>query len=61
MPFVIRLPGTSDSPWIEAERAAFIVIETARRIVAAEYDGIGTSRRSPRNAAWCVLFSRFHQ
>ena len=40
MPFVIRLPGTSDSPWIEAKRAEFIVIETARRIVAAEYDEI---------------------
>ena len=40
MPFVIRLPGTSDSPWIEAKRAEFIVIQTARRIVAAEYDEI---------------------
>jgi hypothetical protein len=40
MPFVTRLPGTSDSPWIEAKRAEFIVIETARRIVAAEYDEI---------------------
>jgi hypothetical protein len=40
MPFVIRLPGTSDSPWIETKRAEFIVIETARRIVAAEYDEI---------------------
>jgi hypothetical protein len=40
MPFVIRLPGTSDSPWIEAKRAEFIVVETARRIVAAEYDEI---------------------
>ena len=40
MPFVSRLPGTSNSPWIEAKRAEFIVIETARRIVAAEYDEI---------------------
>src|SRR5215469_14152161 len=40
MPFVLRLPGTSDSPWIETKRAEFIVIETARRIVAAEYEEV---------------------
>src|SRR3954465_10228194 len=37
-PFVTRLPGTSDAPWIEEERARLIVVETVRRIVAAEYD-----------------------
>jgi hypothetical protein len=50
MPFVTRLSGTSDSPWIEAERAAFIVIETARRIAAAEYDEIW---HKPAVAAKC--------
>ena len=37
-PFVTRLPGTSDAPWIEEQRARLIVVETVRRIVAAEYD-----------------------
>src|SRR6478735_11124764 len=39
-PFVTRLPGTSDAPWIEEERARLIVVETVRRIVAAEYDEV---------------------
>src|ERR1700741_3811942 len=40
VPFITRLPGTSDAPWVEEERARLIVVETVRRIVAAEYDGI---------------------
>ncbi|HJU15516.1 MAG TPA: hypothetical protein VJ770_03515 [Stellaceae bacterium] len=48
--FVTRLPGTSDSPWIEAERAEFIVIETTRRIVAAEYEEVW---HKPAVAAKC--------
>jgi hypothetical protein len=50
MPFVTRLPGTSDAPWIEENRARFIVVETVRRIVAAEYDEVW---RKPKLAALC--------
>jgi len=57
-PFVIRLPGTSDAPWIEEERARFIVIETARRIVAAEYDEVC---RKPKLAAKCCAVRFFEQ
>jgi hypothetical protein len=28
VPFITRLPGTSDAPWIEEERARLIVVET---------------------------------
>ena len=38
VPFITRLPGTSDAPWVEEERVRLIVVETVRRIVAAEYD-----------------------
>lgn len=37
VPFITRLPGTSDAPWVEEERARLILVETVRRIVAAEY------------------------
>src|SRR5712692_11773999 len=40
VPFISRLPGTSDAPWVEEERARLIVVETVRRIVAAEYDEV---------------------
>jgi hypothetical protein len=49
-PFVTRLAGTSDHPLVETERAEFIVIATARRIVAAEYDEIW---HEPTVAAKC--------
>ncbi len=58
MPFVTLLPGTSDAPWIEAERARFIVIETVRRIVAAEYDEVW---RKPKLAAKCRTVRFFEQ
>ena len=58
MPFVTLLPGTSDAPWIEEERARFIVIETARRIVAAEYEEVW---RKPKLAAQCRAVRLFEQ
>ena len=58
MPFVTLLPGTSDAPWIEEERARFIVVETARRIVAAEYDEVW---RKPKLAAKCRTVEFFEQ
>jgi hypothetical protein len=58
MPFVTRLPGTSDAPWIEEERARFIVVETARRIVAAECDEVW---RKPKLAAKCRAVQFFEQ
>ena len=45
-PFVTRLPGTSDAPWIEEQRARLIVVETVRRIVAAEYDRLRHEARA---------------
>ena len=57
-PFVTRLPGTSDAPWIEEERARLIVVETVRRIVAAEYDEIW---RKPKLAAKCRAVQLFEQ
>jgi hypothetical protein len=50
VPFITRLPGTSDAPWIEQERARLIVVETVRRIVAAEYDEVWGK---PKLAARC--------
>jgi hypothetical protein len=58
VPFVTRLPGTSDAPWIEEERARLIVIETVRRIVAAEYDEVW---RKPKLAAKCRAVQLFEQ
>jgi hypothetical protein len=58
MPFVTRLPGTSDVPWIEEERARFIVVETVRRVVAAEYDEVW---RQPKLAAQCRAVRFFEQ
>jgi hypothetical protein len=40
VPFITRLPGTSDAPWVEEERARLIVVKTVCRIVAAEYDEV---------------------
>src|SRR3954454_18901840 len=57
-PFVARLPGTSDAPWIEEERARLIVVETVRRIVAAEYDEVW---RKPKLAARCRAVQLFEQ
>jgi hypothetical protein len=57
-PFVTRLPGTSDAPWIEEERARLIVVETVRRIVAAEYEEIW---RKPKLAAKCRAAQLFEQ
>ena len=57
-PFVTRLPGTSDAPWIEAERARLIVVETVRRIVAAEYDEVWGK---PTLAAKCRPVQLFEQ
>jgi len=31
VPFITRLPGTSDVPWVEEERARLIVVDTVRR------------------------------
>jgi hypothetical protein len=50
MSFVTRLAGTADRPAVEAERTEFIVIATARRIVAAEYEEIW---HMPAVAAQC--------
>jgi len=55
-PFVTRLPGTSDAPWIEEQRARLIVVETVRRIVAAEYDEVW---RKPKLAAKCRAVQLF--
>jgi hypothetical protein len=57
-PFVTRLPGTSDAPWIEEERARLIVVDTVRRIVAAEYDEVW---RKPKLAARCRAVQLFEQ
>ena len=58
VPFITRLPGTSDAPWVEEERARLIVVETVRRIVAAEYDEIW---RKPKLAARCRAVQIFEQ
>jgi hypothetical protein len=58
VPFVTRLPGTSDTPWIEEQRARLIVVETVRRIVAAEYDEIW---RKPKLAEKCRAVQLFEQ
>jgi integrase len=58
MPFVTLLPGTSDALSIEAERARFIVVETVRRIVAAEYDEIW---RKQKLAATCRAVRSFER
>jgi len=58
VPFIIRLPGTSDAPWVEEERARLIVVETVRCIVAAEYDEIW---RKPKLAARCRAVQLFEQ
>ena len=58
VPFVTPLPGTSDAPWIEKERARLIVVETVRRIVAAEYDEIW---RKPKLAEKCRAVQLFEQ
>ena len=58
VPFVTRLPGTSDAPWIEEERARLIVIETVRRIVAAEYDEVWCK---PKLAEKCRAVRLFEQ
>ena len=57
-PFVTRLPGTSDAPSIEEERARLIVVETVRRIVAAEYDEVWCK---PKLAAKCRAVQLFEQ
>ena len=60
VPFITRLPGTSDAPWVEAERARLIVVETVRRIVAAEYDEVwGKPKRAevPGGAAFRTGFA----
>src|SRR5438105_7599227 len=46
VPFINRLPGTSDAPWVEEERARFIVVETVRRIVETG------AQRAPRLSAF---------
>jgi len=58
VPFITRLPGTSDVPWVEEERARLIVVDTVRRIVAAEYDEIW---RKPKLAARCRAVQIFEQ
>jgi hypothetical protein len=58
VPFITRLPGTSDAPRVEEERARLIVVETVRRIVAAEYDEIW---RKPKLAARCRAVQLFGQ
>jgi len=58
VPFITRLPGTSDAPWVEAERARLIVVETVRRIVAAEYDEVWGK---PKLAARCRAVQLFEQ
>ena len=58
VPFITRLPGTSDAPWIEEERARLIVVETVRRIVAAEYDEVWGK---PQLAARCRAVQLFEQ
>jgi len=73
VPFITRLPGTSDAPWVEEERARLIVVETVRRIVAAEYDEVwgkpklrkrrpccpwnARNRRSKGSAVVCIPIS----
>ena len=61
VPFITRLPGTSDAPWVEEERARLIVVETVRRIVAAEYDEIWRKpearREVPGGAAFRTGFA----
>src|SRR5258707_4436372 len=56
VPFITRLPGTSDAPWIEEERARLIVVQTVRRIVAAEYDEVWGK---PKLAARCRAVQLF--
>jgi hypothetical protein len=58
VPFITRLPGTSDAPWVEEERARLIVVETVRRIVAAEYDEVWGK---PKLAARCRAVQLFEQ
>ena len=58
VPFITRLPGTSDAPWVEEERARLIVVETARRIVAAEYYEVWGK---PKLAARCRAVQLFEQ
>jgi hypothetical protein len=58
VPFITRLPGTSHAPWVEEKRARLIVVETVRRIVAAEYDEIW---RKPTLAARCRAVQLFEQ
>ena len=58
VPFITRLPGTSDAPWVEEERARLIVVETVRRIVAAEYDEVWGE---PKLAARCRAVQLFEQ
>src|SRR5216110_1617494 len=58
VPFITRLPGTSDAPWVEEERARLIVVETVRRIVAAEYDEVWGK---PMLAARCRAVQLFEQ
>src|SRR4051794_31868923 len=45
-------------PWVEEERARLIVVETVRRIVAAEYDEVW---RKPKLAAKCRAVQLFEQ
>jgi hypothetical protein len=58
VPFITRLPGTSDAPWVEEERARLIAVETVRRIVAAEYDEVWGK---PKLAARCRAVQLFEQ
>ena len=54
VPFITGLPGTSDAPWVGEERARLIVVETVRRIVAAEAAlptlGVAAGQRNCRTA-----------
>src|SRR5919106_839196 len=58
VPFITRLSGTSDAPWVEEERARLIVVETVRRIVAAEYEEVWGK---PKLAARCRAVQLFEQ
>jgi hypothetical protein len=58
VPFITRLPGTSDAPWVEEGRARLMVVETVRRIVAAEYDEVWGK---PKLAARCRAAQLFEQ
>ncbi|GJE01309.1 hypothetical protein [Methylobacterium isbiliense] len=41
MAFVLRLSGSADDPQVEAERTAYLTLQTVRRILPPVLDGIG--------------------